>query len=483
VRFIYIINLTFLLLSSQPGLSQNCISDRYINDIFPNVTVTTDIYYGSSPVWTIPYNDEDHYFDFYEPTGDVLMNRPLIVFMHGGAFLGGWKAQPEIVDYAEAMAKKGFTVASISYRLGFNLLSTASAERAVYRAIQDGKSAIRFFKENHTTYGIDTTLIFMAGNSAGSISALHAGYLEESERPASTYGSGTPDLGCLDCTGNSFVHNSNPAALVNMWGAIMDVNIIDTYENVPFISFHGDNDDIVSPDVDNPFNYPLFPALHGANPLQVQANALSIMNEKHLFPGLGHEPWTNSGILDFIIDESAHFLYDYIKPAAPIVTGGNAFCQFDSSIFFAQNIPGANYCWSAVNANLMSTSANLATFQFTALGPDTITLIIENENGAISESTDFIINVSASPSLSILNLPPVLSTFSPITLSATPAGGTFSGPGMISSTFSPALVGTGLHSISYSYQNGACLETISQDVFIISISYNFATYQSSTISP
>ena len=50
----------------------------------------------------------------------------------------------------------------------------------------------------------------------------------------------------------------------------------------------------------------------------------------------------------------------------------------------------------------------------------------------------------------------------PATLSATPAGGVFIGPGVMGSTFSPAVAGEGTHSISYTYLDGDnCVNTAS----------------------
>lgn len=50
----------------------------------------------------------------------------------------------------------------------------------------------------------------------------------------------------------------------------------------------------------------------------------------------------------------------------------------------------------------------------------------------------------------------------PATLTGTPAGGVFIGPGVTGSTFSPAVAGEGTHSISYTYLDGNnCVNTYS----------------------
>src|SRR5690606_33173994 len=46
---------------------------------------------------------------------------------------------------------------------------------------------------------------------------------------------------------------------------------------------------------------------------------------------------------------------------------------------------------------------------------------------------------------------PICAEVSPITLAGTPAGGTFSGPGVSGTTFNPAVAGPGIHTIVYNY--------------------------------
>ena len=71
---------------------------------------------------------------------------------------------------------------SIDYRLGFFPFDSANAVKAVVRATQDLKAAIRFFykdKQTANSYKIDTNRIFIGGSSAGAITALHVAYLDD----------------------------------------------------------------------------------------------------------------------------------------------------------------------------------------------------------------------------------------------------------------------------------------------------------------
>lgn len=62
----------------------------------------------------------------------------------------------------------------------------------------------------------------------------------------------------------------------------------------------------------------------------------------------------------------------------------------------------------------------------------------------------------------VLSLPPAgpfCQTDSPVTLSGTPAGGSYSGPGISGSTFNPAAAGPGMHPVSYSTLVNGCPES------------------------
>jgi hypothetical protein len=201
---------------------------RYLDEVFEDVTITEDVIYGNAPdlpfIFLFEWNtyDIDLDMDIYEPVGDTLTNRPVIIFIHTGAFFSGHNELDDVVALSISAAKRGYVAVSINYRLGLNILSTYSGERAVYRGVQDASASVRFLREFHENFGIDYENIFIWGTSAGSFIGLHLAYADDSERPESTYGnSSDPDLGCVDCEGNSYVHYSRPKALVSCWGAII----------------------------------------------------------------------------------------------------------------------------------------------------------------------------------------------------------------------------------------------------------------------
>ena len=81
--------------------------------------------------------------------------RPLVVFIHGGA----WRAGSKDNNPAAFLIKSGYVAASISYRL---------TPKAIFPAqIEDCKSAIRWLRAHAAEYGIDPQHIGVWGASAG----------------------------------------------------------------------------------------------------------------------------------------------------------------------------------------------------------------------------------------------------------------------------------------------------------------------------
>jgi len=150
--------------------SSQCVGPRYQTEIFDEVSVTSNILYGSN---TNIFNlSEDLKLDVYEPAGDTATGRALIIFAHGGSFVFGDKADPEMVLIGSDFAKMGYVTSSINYRLGltqnllFDLPDSIDAFAAIIRGVHDMKAAIRWFKkdaiEGDNQFNIDPNKIFLA---------------------------------------------------------------------------------------------------------------------------------------------------------------------------------------------------------------------------------------------------------------------------------------------------------------------------------
>jgi len=95
--------------------------------------------------------------DLYLPAKKAAAPLPAVVFVHGGGWQSGNRA--EFVPMAIRLAERGFATATVSYRL--------SPEARYPAAIHDVKSALRWVRAHAGEYGIDPARIAVAGGSAG----------------------------------------------------------------------------------------------------------------------------------------------------------------------------------------------------------------------------------------------------------------------------------------------------------------------------
>lgn len=95
--------------------------------------------------------------DLYIPTG-LTEPAPLIIHIHGGAFMGGSKGASEQPSF-QNLFNHGYICADINYRLSGDSVWPAQ--------LFDCKAAVRFLKAHAVQYNIDTCRIGMIGESAG----------------------------------------------------------------------------------------------------------------------------------------------------------------------------------------------------------------------------------------------------------------------------------------------------------------------------
>ena len=303
-------------------------SVRYIDTLFSNVDIAENVVYANAPQLNSLYLDETNTtninltMDIYSPQGDAQIARPAIIFVHGGAFISGNKNHDDMTAFCTEFARKGYVTASINYRLGMNILSAVSATRAVYRGLQDGRSAVRFLRKNAATYGINANKVFMAGSSAGGFIALHSVYMNSpSEKPVEAGIS--PDLGSYD-SGANMDMNGTPDAIMSLWGAVKHTDLMTSSDKTPVFLLHGKVDAIVPFGVGSPFSLPIFPETYGSNNIYDKLTQLGAVNKLSYFvDGQGHEfygvlngAWTNgtggNEYWNTIFEKAVDFFYEQL---------------------------------------------------------------------------------------------------------------------------------------------------------------------------
>ncbi len=279
---------------------------RYNLRIFSSFVKTSTVVYGNAPAINSPYllenstTNQNLTLDFFEPAGDTAQKRALIIFAHSGGFLNGSSNNQDMQALCDSFSSRGYVTASIGYRLGFNPLSSNASERAVWRGIQDASAAIRFFKNNAALYRIDTANIFLWGSSAGAFMALGVAFVDDVERPSSTYsGFLRPDLGCKDCSGNNYNYSSRVTGVISCWGATKDTSWIQNNNNIPTQLFHGTADATVPFTEGYPFGLSTITYVRGSQQVNQQLDRTNIYHEFFPETGLGHEYWgTSNGTFD-----------------------------------------------------------------------------------------------------------------------------------------------------------------------------------------
>jgi predicted esterase len=283
----------FITLTGQL-LAQNCSTPgRYTANIFTNVDSMVAIPFGVNAAKNYSngtsYAQQTLFLNFYQPAGDPATSRPLVILAFGGGFIEGDRSQmaPAAIEFA----KKGYVVATIDYRLintanPFDLLPVAfgdantkmaALQDVIIKASADLRAAIRFLKYSQATspntYKIDTTRIFVGGASAGAIAALHAAYIDNvNEAPSltTTYAANGgiegntkhPTIATVD----TYTSTTGIAGVINIAGAILDTNAIDS-NDPPVYSAQGDKDEVI-PYVSGPFSTTVNSPLGGA-PIEV----------------------------------------------------------------------------------------------------------------------------------------------------------------------------------------------------------------------
>lgn len=248
--------LLILLLGTSYSIAygQAYVQQQYQVDTIKNIVYGIDTNYLG--------NIDTLKLDLFKPMADNNMLRPVMVAIHGGAWAGGDKS--ELWYYCHNMAQRGYVCVSINYRLSHHhpswvnpslvipvcVYTPDSSEiiRAMYRAVQDAKAAIRFMKARYTMDSTDVCNYYLAGESAGGFTALLTSLLDmPNEKPADCFALpdamqpdpiifapcysttfplsasqlSRPDLGNIDGNINLNGYDDKVNAVVNFFGGVL----------------------------------------------------------------------------------------------------------------------------------------------------------------------------------------------------------------------------------------------------------------------
>ncbi len=260
IRKIALFSISFLVLLSCTESEINYVNQsdnlqRYDSQIFETITITKEVRYGANV--TLNGATTALFMDIYQPENDTEINRPLIVLAHGGSFISGDKS--DLSEIASFLAKAGYVVASINYRLLDVTPTQLAFKQVVINAVVDMKAAVRFFNKDAgttDTYKIDTNNIFIGGYSAGAITALQYAYVNSDSELITIGGSTFVDYvnskGGLEGGSGNETYSSSVKGVINISGALFNKNFINSSEPSLY-SIHG-TDDVVVPYLNGDIN-------------------------------------------------------------------------------------------------------------------------------------------------------------------------------------------------------------------------------------
>jgi acetyl esterase/lipase len=218
---------------------------------------------GVTSQTNIPYvenGSRNQVLDLYLPQQPSEKPLPLIIWIHGGAWMGGSQTNPPMLY----LVPKGFAVASIQYRFSSEAIWPAQS--------YDCKAAIRFLRANAAKYNIDPDHFGVGGDSAGGHLAAFVGAsgdVKEMEGDLGNLNVSSKVQAVLDWFGpidltlmaqqsgpNSMLQHDAPNSPESrlLGGPVQEkrdlaktanpITYIDK-NNPPFLIMHGDNDQLV----------------------------------------------------------------------------------------------------------------------------------------------------------------------------------------------------------------------------------------------
>ena len=143
----------------------------------------------------------------------------------------------------------------------------------------------------------------------------------------------------------------------------------------------------------------------------------------------------------------------------------------------------ADYCINNTNAIPLNGNPSGGTFSglgvvgstytpsLTTIGTHTITYTYSDGNGCSASSTQSVLT-NGLPFVSISGTQAAycISETNPVSLTGFPSGGTFSGPGVTGTNFTPSIAGSGIHTLTYTYTDpNGCTNVASTQVTVYAL--------------
>ncbi len=266
--------------------------------------------YGSNTTYAGSKMDLQYFFT--APNEKSTTKRPFVLLIHGGGFLAG--TYKSSMAPALLFAQRGYAAASIDYRLGWNTGGsnpgsckgdTMSMYKAVYRATQDARAALRYFIANADQFGIDTSQIFIWGSSAGNIAASAVTFMTQQDFDVKLPGIEN-SLGSLYTASNNLRNDFHIKALLTVTGfGLISKSYINSSNAVPVFFMVRANDPVLPYGHEPAFKCKNYFLLYGASEIKNVVKSYNMPYTLYTESGSGHQVgYTN----DFVIGTMSNFV-------------------------------------------------------------------------------------------------------------------------------------------------------------------------------
>lgn len=162
---------------------------------------------------------EELYLDRYMLNKAPDASRPCLIFAFGGGFVKGVRNHEYYSIYFDRLAREGYVVVSIDYRLGLKNLNPEGNvvdmigvfQNAVNIAVEDMYAATNYVIANAEEWGVDTTKIVISGSSAGAITSVQAEWMRcNGDERAAVLPADFRYAGVVSCAGAIFSTHGKP---------------------------------------------------------------------------------------------------------------------------------------------------------------------------------------------------------------------------------------------------------------------------------
>lgn len=339
--------LTLILLSTTTSFTQeDCVDGRYQEKIFQNYRRLNNVPVGRA-ITNYGVNQRLVYDVYLPPLRDENNKRAAVMLAHGGAYMNLIdQKSPEIIKLCEELALRGYVVFSVDYREENSFASLFSEKKmvlAVARSLIDIRNATCSIMDttlNHgNPYGIDPNRVFVGGVSAGSISFLHAVFLDSIDWMPAQYRDWILEMepNTQELLNNKYC-GANLLGVLNVSGAVLDTAWIKSYkaaEYPPVMHCHGTEDNIVPYKHRHPIDIKELPKLFGSYFIDQRLKNIGVRSELDIWPGYGHAPVFginpagifsgnltniifNQKIFDYTVNHMVDFFFDLLECEAVV---------------------------------------------------------------------------------------------------------------------------------------------------------------------